>query len=251
MRTTFCSSNLVRLLGEWVPAAPDASGMDFAERLSLQLNPLDAIALQAVNQQVRARRTAARATPAALARTLRDDIERVRGTLAHAIAQEVEPFFDVPLSSRSKTRASLPSPAEAAWSGYQHRHAALQRQMDQMVAAVRDHVRQALSTASPRLQQLAALDATLEKVLAAREQAALPRIPRLLQRRFEQLRKDHERATGPDDAGDDPAHWSRPGGWLHAFAQDWRRVLLAERDLRLDPVAGLVEAAATDANTTP
>lgn len=248
MRTTFCSSNLVRLLGEWVPAAPDASGMDFAERLSLQLNPLDAIALQAVNQQVRARRTAGRATPATLARTLRDDVERVRGTLAHAIAQEVEPFFDVPLSGRSKTRAALPSPAEAAWSGYQHRHATLQRQMDQMVAAVRDHVRQALSTASPRLQQLAALDATLEKVLAAREQAALPRIPRLLQRRFEQLRKDHERAAAQDDAGDDPAHWSRPGGWLHAFAHDWRRVLLAERDLRLDPVAGLVEAVATDTN---
>ena len=248
MRTTFCSSNLVRLLDEWVPAAPDTSGMDFAERLSLQLDPLDAIALQAVNQQVRARRTAARRTPAALARTLRDDLERVRGTLAHAIEQEVEPFFDVPLPGRGKSRAVLPSPADAAWSGHQHRHAALQRQMDQMVAAVRDHVRQSLSTASPRLQQLAALDATLEKVLAAREQAALPRIPRLLQRRFEQLRKDHERAVQQDGAEDDPKRWSQPGGWLHAFAQDWRRVLLAERDLRLDPVAGLVEAVATDTN---
>lgn len=244
MRTTFCSSNLVRLLGEWVPAAPDAPGMDFAERLSLQLNPLDAIALQAVNQHVRGRRAAARATPPALARRLREDLERARGTLAHAIAQEVEPFLEVPLPGRGK-RAELPSPADAAWSGYQHRHAALQRQMDQMVAAVRDHVRQSLAGGSPRLQRLAALDATLEKVLAARDQAALPRIPRLLQRRFEQLRKAHETADG------DPASWSRPGGWLHAFAQEWRQVLLAERDLRLDPVAGLVEAAATDPDNEP
>ncbi|HEY1228455.1 MAG TPA: DUF3348 family protein, partial [Ramlibacter sp.] len=45
--------------------------------------------------------------------------------------------------------------------------------------------------------------------------------------------------------------WDRPGGWLHAFAHDWRQVLLAERDLRLDPVAGLVEAAATDTNISP
>lgn len=250
MRTTFCSSTLVRLLGEWVPAAPDAAGMDFAERLSLLLNPLDAISLQAVNQQVRARRTAARTTPPALARKLREDLERVRGTLAHAISQEVEPFFDIQLPGRGK-RAGLPSHADAAWSGYQHRHAALQRQMEQMTTAVRDHVRQALSTASPRLQQLAALDATLEKVLAAREQAALPRIPRILQRRFDGLRKAHGRAVADEDAAaDDPTAWSRPGGWLHAFAQDWRQVLLAERDLRLDPVAGLVEAAATDNDTS-
>lgn len=224
--------------------------MDFAERLSLQLDPLDAIALQAVNQQVRARRSAARVTPPALARRLREDLERVRGTLAQAIAQPVEPFHDVQLPGRGK-QAQLPSPADAAWSGYQHRHAALQRQMDQLVPALRDQVRQALAGASPRLQQLAVLDATLEKVLAAREQAALPRIPRLLQRRFEQLRKAHESAAAQEGPGiDDPLAWSRPGGWLHAFAQDWTRVLLAERDLRLDPVAGLVEATATDNDTT-
>jgi len=33
----------------------------------------------------------------------------------------------------------------------------------------------------------------------------------------------------------------RPG-WLASFATDWRNALLAELDLRLEPVAGLVDA---------
>ena len=248
MRTTFCSSDLVRLLGAWVPAPPDDAALDFAERLSLKLGPLEAIALQAVNQQGRARPAVARKAPATLAARLREDVERVRQALAHAIAQEPEPFFEVPLPG-GKTRAAPPSPADAIGAGYQRRHLALQRQMEQMVAAVRDHVRQTVAGASPRLQQLAAIDATLEKVLAAREQAALPKIHRLLERRFKLLRQENERACADQaDGEDDPARWQQPGGWLHAFAAEWRQVLLAERDLRLHPVTGLVEAVAEETN---
>ncbi|MGZ5181525.1 MAG: DUF3348 family protein [Ramlibacter sp.] len=247
LRTTFCSSDLVRLLGAWVPAPPDDAALDFAERLSLKLGPLDAIALQAVNQQGRARRAVPRKTPATLATRLREDVERVRQALAHAIAQEPEPFFEVPLPG-GKTRAAPPSAADAIGAGYQRRHLALQRQMEQMVSAVRDHVRQALAGASPRLQQLAAVDATLEQVLAARDEAALPKIPRLLEQRFRQRRLEHERAAAKAEGDADPARWQQPGGWLHAFAAEWRQALLAERDLRLHPVTGLVEAVAEETN---
>ena len=41
---------------------------------------------------------------------------------------------------------------------------------------------------------------------------------------------------------DDPARWMQPGGWLARFCADMQRVLLAELDLRLMPVAGLVAA---------
>ena len=231
-----------------MPTEPDPLGMDFAERLSLRLNPLDAMALQAANQPLHAARTVARRTPPSLAHKLREDVDRVRQALAHAIAQEVEPFFDVPLPGKGRERARPPSAADAIGAGYQRRHVALQRQMEQMVGALRDHVRQALSGTSPRLQQLAVMDAALQKVLAPREEAALPRAMRVLERRFVQRRREHEQAIAQAGGDDDPKRWHEPGNWLHTFAHEWRQALLAERDLRLDPVAGLLEAVATEPN---
>ena len=93
-----------------------------------------------------------------------------------------------------------------------------------MIAPLRDHVRQTLSRISPKLRQLAALDAVLEQLLAPRAQLLLPEVASLMERRFEHLAQ------------------SDAAGWPEAFAKDWRLALLAELDLRLEPVAGLIEA---------
>lgn len=50
------------------------------------------------------------------------------------------------------------------------------------------------------------------------------------------------RAAGTGASPDDPARWMQPGGWLVRFCAEMQRVLLAELDLRLMPVAGLVAA---------
>ena len=44
-------------------------------------------------------------------------------------------------------------------------------------------------------------------------------------------------------ADDEPQRWALPGGWLFAFEQDLRALLLAELQVRLEPLAGLLEAA--------
>jgi hypothetical protein len=95
-----------------------------------------------------------------------------------------------------------------------------------MVGALRDHARQVLLRAGPRLRQLATLDAAMEQLLARREQSLLPQVVGLLARRFAELRR-----------GDDGS-----GGWRATFEREWRQALLAELDLRLEPVAGLVDA---------
>ena len=69
----------------------------------------------------------------------------------------------------------------------------------------------------------------------------LASVPQLLGRRFEQLHQAHRSAL-PAGAADDPARWLQPGAWLHTFCQDMRAVLLAELELRLQPVAGLLDA---------
>lgn len=238
MRSNFSSSTLVRQLGEWTPLEADASGMDFAERLSLWLDAFDAIGLQAAHQAIQAAQEGP-SSPASRpprggvrAPALHEDVERVRGALAQAIAQDPR---------------QLARDADAETEGYapfMQRHQALQRQMEQMIAPLRDHVRQAVGRACPRLQPLVALDAALEQALGEREQALMPTVARLLARRYEQLRPVP--AGEPDapaplegEAGAPPAHDDE---WQHAFASEWRQALLAELDLRLQPVMGLVEA---------
>ncbi|MDB5751227.1 MAG: hypothetical protein JWP65_1648 [Ramlibacter sp.] len=221
MPSNFTPARFVRVLGAGIVSDAPVAGMDFAERMGPWFSTLDAIRLQAVHQSVRAGLAAAPG-PAKAARpdqalALADDVQRVRAALANAIAQPV------------------PAPAdEPAWRPYHLRHQELQRQMDMMIVPLRDHVRQAVGRASARLRQLAALDAALDDMLARRRQALLATTPGLLERRFKLLRQQH---AAPD--------------WLPVFEQQWREALTVETDLRLQPVAGLVDALRDATNLPP
>jgi hypothetical protein len=222
LRSTFSSSKLVRLLGDAAPVEMDATGMDVAERLAAWVSAFDAIGLQAAHQAIATVAPAAQCRASsgkANAAALEQQLQRVRSVLAKAIAKQPDAL----------------DPAEPSYAPYRQRHAELQRQMELMIPPLRDHARQALSRASARMRQLAALDAALEQVLAAREQTVLCAAPALMQRRFEQQRIAHLETC---DAG----------GWLQAFEQDWREALRGELDLRLSPVAGLVDALGNESN---
>lgn len=217
LQATFSSSRLVRLVGEWTPVSADAGAMDFAERLSLWFNAFDAIGLQGSLQSIRGSAPAP-AAPGGVRRLrapdVNGDLQRLRATIAAAIAEE---FPD--------------AGPDAGYTPFHQRHLELQRQMAQAVTALREEVRRILSPVSPRLRRLAALDAALEQVIAAREQPLLQALPSLLERRFEQLK--HE------------------DGGLDAFTRDWREALRAELDLRLEPVAGLADALNTELKNLP
>ena len=249
LRSDINRPKLVRLLGAWSPAPADAPGTDFAERLGRWLNAFDAVGLQAAHQSIRAIRTTAPAKagvsvrPAALA----EDLQRVRSTLAHAIAQDPIQFAIPKLAPRGAgERSTLPTVLDAGYAPYQQRHLKLQRQMEQMVAPLRDHARQVLSQASPRLRQLAALDAVLEQALGRREQMHLPAVATLMQRRFDALRREQQQAAVPATAQDDFEGAPQPEAWRDTFRKEWTQVLLAELDLRMEPVAGLIDALADD-----
>jgi hypothetical protein len=205
--------------------------MDFAERLGLWFNAFDAIALQAAHQSIRSVKTAAAGVPDAPPARVRSspaqDLQQLRATLAGAIAQHVADPVDG---------------ADPGYAPFHQRHLKLQRDMEQTIGALRDHVRQVLGRVSPALRQLATLDAALEQVLAPREQLLLPTVGTLMQRRFEQLRLEHRQALEAAGQSDAPTLARQPGDWLEAFGKEWRQVLLAELDLRLEPVAGLIAA---------
>ena len=238
LRSDFSSSRLVRLLGAWSPASLSAAepGMDFAERLGLWVSAFDAIKLQAAQRTERVVPAAPARQVSAAARALHEQMQRVRAALAHAIAQD-------PLALAGA------DPMVPAYAPFQRRHAELQRHMEQMLLPLREQVRLALSQAGGPLPDLARLDAAVHDMLAPREQQLLATLPAHLARRFDQLR---QQASVPDwdvaNVGPAPesrsfVHWTQESGsWLAAFSDDWQQALLAELDLRLEPVTGLLAA---------
>lgn len=217
MHSTFGTSRLVRQLAHWTPVDTPAA-TDVAERMSRWFDPLAAIRLQAVQQPLPPNAAAAASSTgmaAARVEAVAQDVQRVRAVLAHAIAQD--PLVGLALA-----------PAEdPGYAPYHQRHLELQRQMTQMVGALRDHVRQSLAGASAGMRQLAVLDATFEELLAPREQSLLPTVALLMQRRFSQLR----------------------GEPRETFAAEWRQALLNELELRLEPVAGMADALRHESGT--
>lgn len=235
LRGNFNSSGLVRLLGEWSGGDAEAPRQDLAERLAHWLGVADAITLHAAQQTVRAARPlpAARGTPRDGA-PLAAQLQQVRATLERAIrADDLAELVGRPAPASAEDDA-------AVYALYHQRYLDLQRRMEMAIDALRGHVRQALARQSPRLARLAALDAVLDPMLGGREQQLLGTVPGHLKHRFEQLRRTAADADADADADTD---------WRPRFAADVQQALLAELDLRLQPVLGLVEAQAHEAPT--
>ena len=230
LRKDFSRSTLVRLLGDWAPVpAPDVR-QDFAQRLSQWVGVADAItlhaALQATGPAGARRPTPA---PAADAAHLRALLQRVRADLATAVTAKAKPPAPNPLERHPPPVPDPMNDADAGFAPHRQRYLELQRQMTLRVEAVRGQVRQALEQASPALAQLAAFDAVLERMLAAREPGLMATVPLALERRFEALRT----AAVADES---------PDGWRHTFAQALHAALRAELEQRLQPVIGMIEA---------
>lgn len=243
-RTNFNSSRLTRLLADLAVAdAPDV-GHAVAERLGLWLDVNDAITLYGAHQAAgkRAATGDAQATAHADAAA---EIDRVRTALTASITKSCSP-------NAGETRIKLPTPKAGvpleilvAYEPYRRFYLAHQRDIELALRPLRARVREAIAQSSPALRQLATLDEALDKILAEREGHLLSMVPTLLQRRYDQRLLEHRQkrgnVAGADDA-DDPATWMRPGGWLAGFCTELQDILLAELDLRLQPILGLMEA---------
>lgn len=247
-RATFNRSALVRVLSDTLPEVPDPK-YDFGERLGQWLDFSDALTLYSVlNTEASSGASVAPANsdlPAQLA--------RVRRNLGDSIHNDGV-FSTEPARIPFPTPLPKATPESAAdFSPYHRFYLAHQRDMNSAITALRANARKALAGQSAAGRQLADLDAAFEKFLNTRERNLLSTIPIMLGRRFDQLYAEH-RAALADAASDDPATWTRPGSWLEAFCHDLQTALLAELELRLKPVTGLIAAldgAAENQETKP
>jgi Protein of unknown function (DUF3348) len=219
-------ARLMRQLASWPFLEREASRRDWAERLGDWVRPIDAIALQAA--------LPGGGRPARGAEGPRAGVERAALQLqCQRVCTDLWRSFDEVLSLDTHGVGPDGQDTPAAVLRLRRFVADRQREMASRVAALRDSVRRALAGASPRMRQLARLDAALERALAGQEQGLLSRWPGLLEQRLAHL------SAGEVGEAIEGVH--------QRLGREVRELLRAELELRLEPVHGLIDAAGEDA----
>lgn len=245
------SSRLVVLLQQWAQEdgaqATRLPQPDVAHTLSQWLGTVDAVqlsrALHAIESLPEAGRAGAEPGIAIDLGALDRFVQKAQMDLSTLLtARAAAPK---PLRARAdNTPVALPDPeADADFAAHGPRYQELQRQMDTRLMALRAQVRHAIAKGHPTLRQLAALDAVMEQMLGSREQRLWASLPSHLERRLAYRHQAHQQALQAHGMADEPQRWRQPGGWLWAFEQDMQALLLAEMQVRLLPITGLLEAA--------
>ena len=232
-RTIVRGPTFVRLLARLAGGATASSAPPLSERLSQWLDWNQAIALS----------TALDGKPADAGfdgSPADDDAEeeecgRVRMSLAQAIASAPELTPPHAVQSDQAPAGASAAGTEADYGAFRQRYLTLQRSMQAATGRLRGRLRDRLAQRSADLARLADLDAVMELTLSPREQALLATVPGLLGAHFERLRQTG--AMPPDEVPPGAA-----GPWLDIFRKDMQSVLLAELDVRFQPVEGLLAA---------
>ncbi len=227
-RTPLTGSAFIRALASLndhsVPAAPDA----FAQRLAHWFDWTHAFSLSAaLGDSCAPPHVPGFGGQGALNADERE-CARVRAALAKVIAE-------APAGGATPRRVNRPLAVAVAaveapvdFATHRQRYTACQLAMETQIVPLRRRLRSSLADRSPALAKLAELDIVMEQVVGAQERALLATVGARLEPRYDQLRGPQ--ADGP------------PGPWLERFRQEMRGLLLAELDLRLQPVEGLLEA---------
>lgn len=250
---------LIRLLARLTDARFPESEPPLADRLGQWLVWTDAIALSSA---LSGGPHAGAPGGAAPARAEEGLCLQVHTTLTNAIARDA---MLTPHRHRGSARDRLsPAAADAApdYAAFRQCYLSLQEKMESAIGNLRTVLRGMLSTRGPAMSRLAAVDAVMERVLAVREYNALAAVPGLLAAHFERLRSQALAANGNaqeaqraqdgqsvtrgaahDAPGSAPSASDTPtvkdGPWLDAFRKDMQSVLLAELEIRFQPVEGL------------
>lgn len=246
------SSRLVRFLTENAMVDAARAEDDVGQRLGDWLNFRQAITLHAVlNPEAPVAQAAhIRRTPTMSGEALGRHVDKVRAQLEQSIVQGAPPGSGLARIDMPPAELEEPIEPKSAFEPYRRFYTAHQRQMETTLQTLRSQVRSQLGKGSNALQQLAALDAAFENILAEREAVLLAKVTKLHEKRFMQAVKAHLKnlaeASTVVSAGDGSTESTpvskQTTAWLLPWHQAMRSALLAELDTRLQPTLGLLEA---------
>lgn len=238
-RTAPSGPALIRLLARLADVEVSESRQSLSDRLSQWLGWTDAIALSsALNGNPPAVRAGARTFGSAE----EDECVRVRSALTKAVVGD-----SVFAAARRRGHAhaqGAPLDAPVDYAVFRQRYLAIQQSMETGIANLRGRLRGMLAARTPAMARLAVVDAVMERALSERERNLLAAVPGLLAGHFERLRLAGQQtlaAAETAEASEDAAPLT-PGAWLDVFRKDMQSVLLAELEVRLQPVEGLLAA---------
>lgn len=233
------SSRLIRYIADLSVCNPELTHKQFAERLGSLIDFSDSILLSAAHMNLT---TLSFEPTSESSRNVADEFLRVRTGLVQNIIKGTTPDAEPP-------RIKLPSPLRGAtpeellnFENYHRFYALHQRDMDLKIQHLRHQVREEIGIISPSLAQLSVLDGAISDTLLVHTRRFFAVVPRLLERRFKALYESHCNHQGSLGLEDNPENWLRPGGWLARVYKDIQGLLLAELDVRIQPVIGLIEA---------
>ncbi len=134
-----------------------------------------------------------------------------------------------------------------AWLTLQRRVVAASRQL-------RDKTRKVMKDHNQNLARLAELDSAFDHAMAGYTSQCFSHIPKVLEQRFQALFPAlfpalFQAQQTPSEASQETG--SAPGDWLHRYCEEAQNLLLAELDVRLEPVLGLLEACHNEVTNSP
>jgi hypothetical protein len=94
------------------------------------------------------------------------------------------------------------------------------------------------------MARLAVVDAVMERALSPRERNLLTAVPGMLAGHFDRLRLAEQASLADAEAAGE-ASAVKAGTWQNVFRKDMQSVLLAELEVRFQPVEGLLAALRT------
>lgn len=221
LRTTAHGPTFIRLLARLTDVDVPASRHSLPDRLSQWLEWTHALALSTA---LDGRPGGDMSEGPSFGSEDEEECARLRASLAQAIA--TDPVLAVAFADGSAGEAA------ADYAVFRQRYLTLQRRMQSATGHLRGRLRDLLARQSADMARLAEVDSVMELSLSPREQMLLAAVPALLGEHFERLR---QRAQADGTEGES-------GVWLDGFRKDMQSVLLAELDVRFQPVEGLLAA---------
>lgn len=231
LRPAFRGPTFIRLLARLTDDTLPQGGPAPAERLSQWLDWTRAVVLSKV---LDAKAPEAEQTAQVVDRDDAAACAKARATLLASIAEAPELAIPQQQAAEVADGAETAPEAPIDFAPFRQRHLALQRSMLIATGRLRGDLRDLLAQRSADMARLAEVDAVMEGALSPREHALLGAVPALLETHFERLRA----AAGASAA--DPS-----AAWLDGFRRDMQGVLIAELDVRFQPVEGLLAALRT------
>ena len=232
---------LIRLLARLTDAEVAESSQSLSDRLSQWLGWTDAIGLS----------TALSGNPPVVAPGARafgsaeeSECARVRAALTSTIVGETTLSAANRRGSRRMPVQSVPTEAAVDYAVFRQQYQSIQQTMETGIGNLRGRLRAMLAARTPAMARLAVVDAVMERALSPRERNLLAGVPGMLAGHFDRLRLAEQASLADAEAAGEAASVAA-GAWQNVFRKDMQSVLLAELEVRFQPVEGLLAALRT------